>query len=85
MSGLDWFPIFLAAAGNPNIINELKAGKQLGEQTYKARGRAYLRAPSWVCALAVTRTKPIAFPGQRLLPAMSFGELVGIRRGVYTS
>ena len=35
MSGLDWFRAFLAAAGNPNIVDELKAGKQLGEQTYK--------------------------------------------------
>ena len=24
ISGMDWFPTFLAAAGNPNIIEELK-------------------------------------------------------------
>jgi arylsulfatase A-like enzyme len=35
MSGLDWFPTFLAAAGNPNIVEELKKGKQLGDRTYK--------------------------------------------------
>ena len=35
MSGLDWFPTFLAAAGNPNIAEELKKGKQLGDRTYK--------------------------------------------------
>ncbi|MGR9346252.1 arylsulfatase [Rhizobium leguminosarum] len=35
VSGLDWFPTFVAAAGNPNIADELKAGKQLGGQTYK--------------------------------------------------
>ena len=35
ISGLDWFPTFLAAAGNQNITEELKVGKQLGEQTYK--------------------------------------------------
>ena len=29
MSGLDWFPTFLAAAGNPNIVDELKKGKKL--------------------------------------------------------
>ena len=29
-SGLDWFPTFLAAAGNSNIVDELKAGKDLG-------------------------------------------------------
>nr|WP_246504853.1 arylsulfatase [Microvirga antarctica] len=34
-SGLDWFPTFVAAAGNPSIASELKAGKQLGDQTFK--------------------------------------------------
>ena len=28
ISGLDWFPTFLAAAGNPNIGEELKQGKE---------------------------------------------------------
>jgi arylsulfatase len=35
ISGLDWFPTFLAAAGNPNIADELKKGKQIGDTTYK--------------------------------------------------
>ena len=35
MSGLDWFPTFLAAAGNPNIGAELKQGKKIGDTTYK--------------------------------------------------
>ena len=41
ISGLDWFPTFLAAAGNPNIADELKAGKQLGSQTYKVNLDGY--------------------------------------------
>ena len=28
VSGLDWFPTFVAAAGNPNIVDELKKGKE---------------------------------------------------------
>src|SRR5262249_16468870 len=40
-SGLDWFPTFLAAAGNPNIVEELKAGKQLGDKTYKVHLDGY--------------------------------------------
>lgn len=35
ISGLDWFPTFVAAAGNPNIVEELKKGKKLGDKTYK--------------------------------------------------
>ena len=41
MSGLDWFPTLVAAAGNPNIIDELKAGKQLGDRTYKVHLDGY--------------------------------------------
>jgi arylsulfatase A-like enzyme len=35
ISGLDWFPTFVAAAGDPNIVDELKKGKQIGDRTYK--------------------------------------------------
>jgi arylsulfatase A-like enzyme len=35
ISGLDWFPTFVAAAGDPNISDELKQGKQMGDRTYK--------------------------------------------------
>ena len=34
-SGLDWFPTLLAAAGNPNITDQLLKGAKLGDQTYK--------------------------------------------------
>jgi arylsulfatase A-like enzyme len=35
MSGLDWFPTFVAAAGDPNIKEELMKGKEMGGRTYK--------------------------------------------------
>jgi arylsulfatase len=41
ISGLDWFPTFVAAAGNPNIAAELKQGKQLGDKTYKVHLDGY--------------------------------------------
>ncbi len=41
MSGLDWFPTFVAAAGNPNIVEELKQGKKLGDQEFKAHLDGY--------------------------------------------
>jgi arylsulfatase len=40
-SGLDWFPTFVAAAGNPNIADELKKGKQMGDRTYKVHLDGY--------------------------------------------
>jgi len=41
VSGLDWFPTFVAAAGDPDIIDELKKGKQLDDRTYKVHLDGY--------------------------------------------
>jgi arylsulfatase len=41
ISGLDWFPTFLAAAGDPNIVDKLKKGKQLGDRSYKVHLDGY--------------------------------------------
>ena len=35
MSGLDWLPTLSAAAGNPNITDQLLKGVKLGDRTYK--------------------------------------------------
>ena len=34
-SGLDWLPTFAAAAGNPDIVEQLLKGVKLGDRTYK--------------------------------------------------
>jgi len=34
-SGLDWFPTLVAAAGNPNISDQLLKGVKLGDRNYK--------------------------------------------------
>jgi arylsulfatase len=41
MSGLDWFPTLAAAAGDPNIVEELKKGKELGDRSYKVHLDGY--------------------------------------------
>jgi len=41
VSGLDWFPAFVSAAGDPNIIDQLKAGKKIGDRTYKVHLDGY--------------------------------------------
>jgi arylsulfatase len=41
VSGLDWFPTLVSAAGNPNIVEELKKGKQIGDRTYKVHLDGY--------------------------------------------
>ena len=39
ISGLDWFPTLLAAAGNPNITEQLLRGVQLGDQVVQEPSR----------------------------------------------
>src|SRR6476620_1121128 len=41
ISGLDWFPTLVAAAGNPNITAELLEGKQMGGKNYKVHLDGY--------------------------------------------
>ena len=44
MSGLDWFPTLVGAAGNPSIVDELKKGKTLGGTTFKVHLDGYDQA-----------------------------------------
>ncbi|MDB5650042.1 MAG: putative arylsulfatase [Hyphomicrobiales bacterium] len=44
-SGLDWFPTLVSAAGNPNIADELKKGRELAGQTYKVHLDGYDQTP----------------------------------------
>jgi arylsulfatase len=41
MSGLDWFPTLVAAAGNPNVVDELKRGARLYGRQYKSHLDGY--------------------------------------------
>ncbi len=41
ISGLDWFPTFVAAAGNPNIVEDLKGGESIGNQNYRVHLDGY--------------------------------------------
>ena len=41
MSGLDWLPTLVAAAGNPDITEELKRGKTMSGETYKVHLDGY--------------------------------------------
>ena len=44
-SGLDWFPTLLAAAGDDKIKDELLAGKQVGDKSFKVHLDGYNQLP----------------------------------------
>ena len=41
VSGLDWFPTLVAAAGDPNITTDLLQGKKVGDQIFKVHLDGY--------------------------------------------
>jgi arylsulfatase A-like enzyme len=41
ISGLDWFPTFVAAAGDASIVEDLKHGKQFGDVNFKVHLDGY--------------------------------------------
>ena len=41
----DWLPTFLAAAGEPDIVEKLKAGHTIGDKTYKVHIDGYNLVP----------------------------------------
>ena len=45
ISGMDWMPTFLAAAGNDNVKDELLKGKTIGDKTYKVHLDGYNMLP----------------------------------------
>ena len=45
VSGMDWLPTFLAAAGNPDIKEQLLKGKKAGDRTYKVHLDGYNLLP----------------------------------------
>jgi arylsulfatase A-like enzyme len=41
VSGLDWFPTLVAAAGDPNIVSDLVSGKKVGDRDFKVHLDGY--------------------------------------------
>jgi len=73
ISGLDWFPTFLAAAGNSNITEELKAGKQLGEQTYKVHLDGYNQL-DLITGNGVSKRREILYFAEGTMGAIRLGD-----------
>src|SRR5467141_2657438 len=73
ISGLDWFPTFLAAAGNPNIAEELKKGKQLGDRTYKVHLDGYNQM-DMITGKGPSNRQEIWYFGESELGAVRIGD-----------
>lgn len=65
-SGLDWFPTLLAAAGNPNIKEQLLKGVNLGGRTYKNHLDGYNQLDLLVGKSPSARHEIFYFAGSQL-------------------
>jgi arylsulfatase A-like enzyme len=72
ISQLDWLPTFLAAAGEPNVKEELLAGKQVGDRTFKVHLDGYNFLP-------YLRGETDVGPRREFFYFSDDGNLVGLR------
>jgi arylsulfatase A-like enzyme len=73
MSGLDWFPTFCAAAGNANIVEELKQGKKLGERKYKVHLDGHNQL-DFICGKGPSKRNELYYFAEGTLGAVRIGD-----------
>ena len=73
VSGLDWFPTFVAAAGDPNIVDELRRGKYLGDRTYKVHLDGYNQS-ALIYGRGTSARKEIFYFAETTLGAIRIGD-----------
>lgn len=73
MSNLDWFATFVAAAGNPNIVEELKSGKQLGDRNYKVHLDGYNQL-DFITGKSSSKRREIVYFAEGMLGAIRIDD-----------
>jgi arylsulfatase A-like enzyme len=73
ISGLDWFPTFVAAAGNSNIVAELLEGKELNGQTYKVHLDGYNQL-DFITGKGPSKRNEIFYFAETTLGAVRIGD-----------
>ncbi|MHB2209791.1 arylsulfatase [Methylobacterium sp. CM6257] len=73
ISGLDWFPTLVAAAGNADIGEELKRGKKIGDESYKVHLDGYNQI-DLITGKGPSRRNEIWYFGESELGAVRIGD-----------
>ncbi len=73
ISGLDWFPTLVAAAGNADIGEELKRGKKIGDASYKVHLDSYNQM-DLITGKGSSRRNEIWYFGESELGAVRIGD-----------
>ena len=73
VSGLDWFPTVVAAAGDPNIVDEFKNGKTIGDRTYKVHLDGYDQT-DLITGKGPSKRKEVFYFTETTLSAVRIGD-----------
>ncbi len=73
ISGLDWLPTFLAAAGDPDIVEDLKKGKTLGDRSYKVHLDGYNQL-DLITGKGPSKRKELFYFAESTLGAVRIGD-----------
>jgi arylsulfatase len=73
MSGLDWFPTFVALAGDANIVDELLKGKSLVDRSYKVHLDGYNQV-DLITGKGPSRRNEIYYFAEGTLGALRLGD-----------
>ncbi|MCJ2050109.1 arylsulfatase [Methylobacterium sp. J-070] len=73
ISGLDWFPTLVAAAGNADIGEELKRGKKIGDENYKVHLDGYNQM-DLISGKGPSKRNEIWYFGESELGAVRIGD-----------
>ena len=73
MSGLDWFPTLAAAAGNANVVEELKQGKAFGDRAFKCHLDGYDQL-DFICGRSPSRRHEIFYFAESTFGAIRIND-----------
>jgi arylsulfatase len=73
ISGLDWFATLVAAAGNPDITEELKKGKPIEDRTYKVHLDGYNQM-DLITSKGPSKRNEVWYFGESELGAVRIGD-----------
>ena len=79
----DWAPMFLAAAGEKNIVADLKKGKTLNGTKYKVHLDGYNLLPALETGKATTQHNLASWPRKTYIYAADNGDISAVRVGDY--
>ncbi|HKP97040.1 MAG TPA: arylsulfatase [Fibrobacteria bacterium] len=73
ISGLDWFPTFMAAAGNRNIVQELRNGRVLNDKHFKVHLDGYDQL-EFITGKGPSKRNEIYYFAEGVLGAVRLGD-----------